>query len=65
MRIQASGPDGFNPRSRVGSDNRRLNSHPALGPFQSTLPCRERPVDDTTTLVKPTGFNPRSRVGSD
>ena len=61
---QADRPAGFNSRSRVGSDGReRLVG--ALGEFQFTLPCRERPSAVNAAQLAYSRFNSRSRVGSD
>ena len=63
--LRASGPDGFNPRTRVGCDMcpcevRRL----AKSLFQSTHPRGVRRVG-MTALGWVFSFNPRTRVGCD
>ena len=55
----------FNPRSRVGSDSRRLHRIRPLKKFQSALPRGERPRFCLTCSNNFVSFNPRSRVGSD
>ena len=54
----------FNPRSREGSDRRAFTGDLSAVQFQSTLPRRERPVDDIKHCRR-SNFNPRSREGSD
>ena len=62
--IVDSGEVGFNPRTRVGCDERKRESFPADEMFQSTHPRgvrREQPVMRQREL----SFNPRTRVGCD
>ncbi len=54
----------FNPRSRVGSDERRGIVVPSRVTFQSALPCGERSAVLSDATIN-SSFNPRSRVGSD
>ena len=39
-----TGITDFNPRSHVGSDKKEMQHNDQSTKFQSTLPCRERPV---------------------
>ena len=54
----------FNPRSRVGSDDKKTLDKKTLDKFQSTLPRGERHAI-MAELAQYMNFNPRSRVGSD
>ena len=54
----------FNPRSRMGSDLKKLLQTPRKRGFQSTLPHGER-LKAVRFMSGSTGFNPRSRMGSD
>ena len=54
----------FNPRTRVGCDRSRTDSQEKSELFQSTHPCRVRPILHLTR--EELGyFNPRTRVGCD
>ncbi len=55
---------GFNPRSHAGSDLRGEPAGTTPGPFQSTLPRRERRHTPAGRRPQPC-FNPRSHAGSD
>ena len=59
-----SAADGFNPRSRAGSDV-DVPQLAASRWFQSTLPRGERRQTLRTDAAHGSGFNPRSRAGSD
>ena len=54
----------FNPRSREGSDEKRLRETEEKYQFQSTLPRGER-LSVFAPAQQPAYFNPRSREGSD
>ena len=54
----------FNPRSRVGNDDRLTDPEPGQDKFQSTFPRGERQRSNPG-FVFPWDFNPRSRVGND
>ena len=64
-RTEYSGMDGFNPRSREGSDDQILLYIHLLISFQSTLPRRERRSLICRSMSYRIRFNPRSREGSD
>ena len=55
---------GFNPRSRMGSDQEESIQFVKDMMFQPTLPHGERQAV-STCLAQESGFNPRSRMGSD
>ena len=57
--------DGFNPRSRTGSDVDRWAMPMVRRMFQSTLPHGERPPGRRPASMLRACFNPRSRTGSD
>ena len=57
--------DGFNPRSRGGSDDGKLDRSSSQAAFQSALPRGERPSRQYQRSCAWRCFNPRSRGGSD
>ena len=58
-------PGNFNPRSREGSDYKKVSGELHAVIFQSTLPRGERRKDHAGQPVWSGHFNPRSREGSD
>ena len=64
LQERASRP-GFNPRARVGRDNRGGKGIGLATPFQSTRPRGARPSGWRHARLSAVGFNPRARVGRD
>ena len=57
--------NGFNSRSREGSDQLEYSTHYHYQMFQLALPRRERRLMATVVIRLDCGFNSRSREGSD